>query len=380
MLTYLDFFSGAGGWSCGLNQAGLTPLGLYDRDPSACKTAQWNLGNAIFCVDLLEFSRQSNPLCADLVVGSPPCQGFSNEGKKQAQDPRNSLVWIFFDIIEQLSPKVWIFENVPGFKRLYEGKFYEALKQRLNTMPYYWSDFLLDASHYGVPQNRKRFFVMGAKDFTPEPPPATHSEYGEVLGTEPAITLWEAISDLPEVGIGEKVGIFDYDREPESGYQEWMRQNNQKIHNHTTQKHSARVLEKIRSVPMGKGMEAFIGRYRENLVAYCGGYRRAVKNRPSYTAYWTRGMTSIHPEQHRFLSPRECARIQSFPDGFYFQGTTIENYTQICNAVPPLVARAFGRYLLNLLHGKDIPAIPWQSDNLRQSIAPNFPLQLRLPL
>ena len=80
--------------------------------------------------------------------------------------------------------------------------------------------------------------------------------------------------------------------------------------------------------------------FKENKKHYAGGYRRAKKEDPSYTAYWTRGMTSIHPEQHRFLSPRECARIQSFPDQVVFQGTTIQHYTQICNAVPPLLAQA----------------------------------------
>jgi DNA (cytosine-5)-methyltransferase 1 len=101
-------------------------------------------------------------------------------------------------------------------------------------------------------------------------------------------------------------------------------------------------------------------------------------------------MTSIHPEADRFLSPRECARIQSFPDQFIFKGTTIENYTQVCNAVPPLVARAFGRYLLNILKGQNIPATPWditrhsENDNGRDNLdtkinQENFPIQLKLP-
>jgi site-specific DNA-cytosine methylase len=106
----------------------------------------------------------------------------------------------------------------------------------------------------------------------------------------------------------------------------------------------------------------------------------------SYTAYWTRGMTSIHPEENRFLSPRESARIQSFPDRFIFPGTTIENYTQICNAVPPLVARAYGRYLLKVLLGQEIPAIPWDCSHktsnqlVALSKKEQNPIQLRLPI
>ncbi|GAB4298192.1 MAG: DNA cytosine methyltransferase [Oscillatoriaceae cyanobacterium] len=390
-LTYIDLFGGAGGWSCGLKMAGMNHVGLYDINESACRTAKFNLGEPVYCLDLRRFQPNSQALSADLVVGSPPCQGFSNEGYKRVNDARNSLVWTFFDLVEILKPKVWIFENVPGFKRLYNGIYYEQLNSRLNSMPYYWHHFLLNARDYGVPQNRQRFFVIGAKDFKPELPEPTHSNGGELWGTQRAITLWEAISDLPRVGIGERKGIFEYDKSPESAYQAWMRDGSKKVYNHTTQNHSERVLEKIRSVPVGEGMKAFIGKYEENQVAYCGGYRRAVKYQPSYTAYWTRGMTSIHPEADRFLSPRECARIQSFPDWFVFQGTTIENYTQVCNAVPPLVARAFGRYLLKVLYGKEIPAVPWDaaagsfhnifdSEFDEDSSKPSYPIQMRLPI
>ncbi len=388
--TYIDFFSGAGGWGCGLQMLGFKHLGSYDINKSACRTARANLGNQIFCLDLTKFNPNKDLFNADLIVGSPPCQGFSNEGYKKEKDPRNSLVWTFFNLVEKLSPQVWIFENVPGFKRLYNGVYYQALKSRLNLMPYYWNSFLIDASHYGVPQKRQRFFVIGAKEFKPAKPQATHSEFGEVLGTEKAITIWAAISDLPQVGIGEKVGIFDYDKLPECAYQVWAREGSKNVENHTTQNHSQRVLEKISSVPMGEGMKVFIDKYQENKVAYCGGYRRAKKHLPSYTAYWTRGMTSIHPEENRFLSPRECARIQSFPDRFIFKGTTIENYTQICNAVPPLLAKAFGCYIIKVLTGEEINLIPWHisSSNNHQNCRGkvdsksednNFPIQLKLP-
>lgn len=362
-LTYIDFFSGAGGWSCGFKMAGLKHIGAYDFNESACRTAKYNISKNVNCVDLNSFDARTILDCnVDIVVGSPPCQGFSNEGYKNEKDPRNSLVWKFFDFIEILSPKVWIFENVPGFKTSYKGIYFKQLQQRLELMPaYHWNYFILNSSDYGVPQKRSRFFAIGAKNFQPERPEATHSNLGEVLGTDKAISLWEAISDLPKIGIGEKKGIFEYDQPAECEYQKWARLGSNIIKNHTSQNHSQRVLEKIKSVPLGSGMEVFVNKYQENKVVYCGGYRRAVKDEPSYTAYWTRGMTSIHPEEHRFLSPRECARIQSFPDSFIFQGTTIENYTQICNAVPPLVARSFARYLLKVLKGIDIPAIPWNS-------------------
>jgi DNA (cytosine-5)-methyltransferase 1 len=281
-----------------------------------------------------------------VIVGSPPCQGFSNEGYKRSDDPRNSLVSRFLDIVETRQPYVWVFENVPGFRRLYGGHHFDGFAERLDDGPYAWTWAILDASGYGVPQRRKRFVAIGARDFAPSLPEPTYSAELTLESPTPLVTLWDAISDLPVVEPGERVGCFEYESPASSDYQVWAREDSPSVVNHTTQNHSARVLEKIRSIPEGEGMQRLVNEYAENRVKYEGGYRRALKHEPSYTAYWTRGMTSIHPEQHRFLTPRECARIQSFPDRYVFHGTTIRNYTQICNAVPPLLARAIGSHLL----------------------------------
>ncbi len=357
-IRYLDLFSGAGGWSLGLNMAGLQHVALYDFDPVACETARRNLGGASICQDLRDFKSLKEHRGIEVVIGSPPCQGFSNEGYKNKSDPRNSLVFAFFDIIDLLKPKVWLFENVPGFRRLYGGEFYHLLERRLDRMDYHWAAFDLDACRYGVPQKRLRFFALGSKDFHPKPPEPTHTDSPSLFGGLPLRSLWEAISDLPIVGLGERKGVFPYLNPPENEYQKWCRKGSTEVNNHTTQNHSARVLEKIRAVPAGNGMEAFLDSYPENRVKYCGGYRRAKGDQPSYTAYWTRGMTSIHPEQDRFLSPRECARIQSFPDRFIFHGTTIPNYTLVCNAVPPLLAKSFGLYLRLEMRGERIAQTP----------------------
>lgn len=343
--SFFDLFSGAGGWSVGFEQAGFKHAAMYDFNASACKTAFHNFGNIVNCVDLSHHKEIEFPE-VDIICGSPPCQGFSNEGKKLIDDPRNNLIWSFLDIIRKVKPRVWIFENVPGFKRSYKGYYYNLLLKELNTLDYKWKDFILDAADYGVPQNRQRFFLIAAKDFEPSIPIPTHDSSLNLLGRKKHVTLWEAISDLPEPPLGDKIGEYEYINTPLNEYQELIRINSNRIYNHTTQNHSKRVLEKIKSVPIGGDMSSIVASFSENKVHYCGGYRRAVKNRPSYTAYWTRGMTSIHPTQHRFLSPRECARIQSFPDKFIFHGTTIENYTQVCNAVPPLISRSIALRVL----------------------------------
>lgn len=348
MNGFIDLFSGAGGWSLGLEMSGMKCTGMFDLDKSSCTTARFNFNCPVHEWDLRIQKPKSLPKGTSIIVGSPPCQGFSNEGKKNKLDPRNDLVWEFFNVVEELKPDVWLFENVPGFKRSYDGHFFEILIERLNEMDYNYKTFFLDSQHFGVPQKRKRFFAIGAKKFVPSEPIPTHGH--SLLSRKGLVTFWEALSDLPRVDIGERIGIFEYESEPQNDYQAWARKESKKVHNHTTQNHSERVLEKIRAVPSGNGMEKIVGKYGENRVHYCGGYRRALKDKPSYTVYWTRGMTSIHPEQDRFLSPRECARLQSFPDKFIFKGATIENYTQIANAVPPLLANAFGNNVTKSLN------------------------------
>lgn len=352
-LDFLDFFGGAGGWSLGLSIAGLRHCGHFDYNASACNTARSNLGEPIHCVDLMRYDVSTLPQDVQVVVGSPPCQGFSNEGHKKEDDPRNMLVRRYIDIIEVLRPKVWVFENVPGFKRSYGGRYYRELIDRVSSMGYDFADGILNSADYGVPQRRQRFFLIAGEGFSPQLPQATHGKHRR------ATTLWEAISDLPKVAHGERGGVFEYPASAGNPYQVWMREGSDRVENHTTQNHSERVLEKIKAVPAGGDMRSFAGRYKENKVAYCGGYRRAVKDTPSFTAYWTRGMASIHPEQDRLFSPRECARIQSFPDRFVFCGTTIENYTQVCNAVPPLMAYAFGREIRRCIMGEVISEIPF---------------------
>jgi len=345
MISYLDLFAGAGGWEAGITDLGWECRGLYEWDEAACKTLDFNFSSKVSCVDLYNYKDLEFPK-ADVVIGSPPCQGFSNEGKKDMGDTRNSLVWAFLEIIKKVDPDVWVFENVPGFKRLYGGEYFNQLEKKLNKIGYYWNWFILDSSDYGVPQFRKRFVAIGSKTRKPPRPDPEYFEFPDLFGKKEKVTLWDAISDLPTVAHGERVGEFKYTKKPVNEYQELMRSGSTKVFNHTTQNHSERVLEKIRSVPVGGNMSNIVGSFSENKQHYEGGYRRAKKNVPSYTAYWTRGMTSIHPELDRFLSPRECARIQSFPDKVIFQGTTIQNYTQICNAVPPLLSKAICENIL----------------------------------
>jgi DNA (cytosine-5)-methyltransferase 1 len=350
--SYIDLFGGAGGWSVGLSWAGWTNCGLYEINSTACATARANFSFPVNQVDLTEHSGIDFPN-VDVVVGSPPCQGFSNEGYKNKEDIRNNLVSTYLEIIERIRPRYFVFENVPGFQRLYKGHFYDQFVEIVEHLGYSLTAGILNFSSYGVPQNRKRFVALGSLGDPLSFPDQTHSNEGGLFPKLPLVNLWDAISDLPYVEHGERGGIFEYDGTPSSPYQVLMREASDGVYNHTTQTHSKRVLDKISAVPIGGNMKSIVGKYSENNTHYEGGYRRAVKDRPSYTAYWTRGMTSIHPNIDRFLSPRECARIQSFPDSFVFKGNTIEHYTQICNAVSPLFAKSLGESVAKSLHKFD---------------------------
>ena len=346
MRTYIDLFAGCGGWSLGLKEAGWKNKGFYEINQSACNTAQRNFDADINRVNLEDNEFLSFPT-VDVVVGSPPCQGFSNEGYKNKNDIRNNLVFSYYQIVKKIRPNIFIFENVPGFQRLYQGFFFKQFIKLFEEIGYSVESKILNFSNYGVPQNRKRFVAVGTLDRSFHFPEPSHVDEQDLFKRESKVTLWDAISDLPHVLHGERKGIFEYTKGPQNTFQRKMRKNSEKIFNHTTQAHSQRVLDKIAMVPIGGNMESIVQGYSENKTHYEGGYRRAEKNKPSYTAYWTRGMTSIHPELNRFLSPRECARIQSFPDTHIFEGNTIDHYTQICNAVPPIFAQALANHINN---------------------------------
>jgi DNA (cytosine-5)-methyltransferase 1 len=348
MYTAISLFSGLGGDTLGLKQAGCKVIAYNEFKPKFCESHQANFPDCELIKDgeIIDISKISDACFnkykghTDILFAGFPCQGFSNEGKKNPEDPRNSLVSKFLDIVEREQPRAWVFENVPGFQRSYGGRYFSAIIDRISKTEYKWVHCILNAADFGVPQHRERFFIIGARDFQPKRPLPTHAAEPDMLGLPLHVSLWDAISDLPTPIQGDRIGKFDYTSPPSNTYQQLMRQGSIQVTNHTAQKHSARVLDKISRVPAGGNMSSFIDVFAENAVHYCGGYRRAEKKPPSWTAYWTRGMTSIHPEQDRFLTPRECARIQSFPDKFEFKGATIENYTQICNAVPPLLANA----------------------------------------
>jgi DNA (cytosine-5)-methyltransferase 1 len=304
----------------------------------------------------------------DLIVGGPPCQGFSTSGRRALDDPRNSMVNNFLYAIETLSPRAFIMENVTGFTTMQNGAIFLESVDRAVSLGYEVHAAVLLASAYGVPQRRRRFFLIGIRDgvFEFPRPKSLLKVVGKgqleldmrpqdlLPGSE--VTFLEATSDLPYIRPGGSSSR--YRSEPGNSYQRLMRRGVTFLTEHNSANHSQRVVDLIRHIP--KGSSAFdpdvwssIPEHLRPTSGFSNCYKRIRANEPSPTI--TRNFTTpssancIHPTASRALTLREGARCQSFPDSFRFVGSTDERRLQIGNAVPPLLAESLGRAMIKAL-------------------------------
>lgn len=384
--TAIDLFSGAGGISLGLEAAGYDVLFASDIDGASAKTHRKNFPKTHFHLgdireldasDVLKISGVI-PGELDLLIGGPPCQGFSILGARQIDDERNNLFREFFRIGDALRPKCMVIENVPGLATMQKGHVLEQIVAGFSQLGYLVSFAELLAAQYGVPQMRWRMiFVAFRKDLGIDPrfgfPKPTHGKHkiGDLVPnrtitfeeTEGFVTTKEAIGDFPVVNPGETVNF--YNSKPFSPYQLEMRDGLEgQLFNHYAPKLSAANIKRIEALEPGHDWRDL------PLELLPEGMRRA--KRKDHTRRYSR-MTwegiprSIitrfrdpksgeytHPEQHRTISIREAARIQSFPDRFVFEGSNSQQYDQVGNAVPPKLAEAIGRAVMNCLKGESV--------------------------
>jgi DNA (cytosine-5)-methyltransferase 1 len=373
--TIVDLFSGCGGLSYGLHLAA-DSLGINARTVAAfdnwqvsCDTYERNIGVKPTCASL-EIDNLTQLLdgigSVDLVVGGPPCQGFSTSGKRALDDPRNQLVWSFLKVVEMLQPKAFLMENVSGFASFAEGRLLSEVKEFANSLGYHTRAGILQASMHGVPQRRKRFTLVGSLKpgflFPGEQAevealiPTFGLDYEQKIDPALEISFASAVSDLPYILAGESSD--SYKSGPSNNYQKLMRKGNPPLTMHTAVGHGEKMLDLMRYIPEGKsafdpGVFATIPEELRPRGGFKNSYARLRADAPAPTI--TRNFTTpssancIHPFQDRALSLREGARAQSFPDSFRFSGTTEEIRLQIGNAVPPLLASSVGVCLLNHL-------------------------------
>ena len=341
-LKFVDLFAGAGGMSNGLEQAGFECILGVDFDKAAMATFKHNHTSAeVFVGDIGELSKAellklTRGVTVDFVCGGPPCQGLSTVGKGIPDDPRNYLFKQFVRIVKVLEPQYVIVENVTGLMGSKNEPILLGILNEFSKMGYDLTPRVLQAHHYGVPQRRRRTILIGNK-----------RGYAN-LHPEPAYEFGHPTLPSP-VTVGDVLGKLK-DRKGQT-------------HNHSVAGAGIKAeidRQRIALVPEGKSI-----RYQEDEEAYLPKrlrldvdwstiaegrlrqekYKRLDRSLPSQTIM-TDSHTYYHPIEDRYLTVREAAVIQSFPNDFVFLGTTTQQWRQIGNAVPPLLARAIGMSLL----------------------------------
>lgn len=351
-LRCIDLFCGAGGLSCGLSMAGIETVLGVDFDASAIQTFnENNLGKGIVA-DIEELSSaRIKELCGgavDLIVGGPPCQGFSLSGFRNMNDKRNRLYKSFVRIVHDLSPRGFLLENVPGLVSLFGGRARDSIIREFSELGYNVNYQILCASDYGVPQHRRRVVFVGLRDGVFNFPKSTHFK-NPVVGQKRMVSCKEALNDLPLLSSGEFLGSEKqaYRFAPENDFQRLMRKASNVVLNHIAAKHSDAVRETIALVPAGKNYKSLPPnlRYSRNFHV---AWTRFPTDEPSPTID-TGHRHHFHYSECRVPTVRECARLQSFPDDFRFTGNKTQQFRQVGNAVPPLMARALGQSLKEAL-------------------------------
>ena len=345
--TVIDLFSGCGGLSKGFMDAGFDVLLGVDHDDDSLATFKLNHKNSqVLNLDLFDMSnikkikKAIGGTSPDVIVGGPPCQGFSLSGTRNFDDKRNQLYLSMIEAVKELKPKAFLIENVPGVARLYGGTVKDEIISRLTKLGYKVSMQILTAADYGVPQIRKRLVFVGLKNGEYEFPKP-------ILKPEEYITTEEAISDLPsrEKDFGDEED--NYTKEPRSVYQKKMRGKQVKLFNHVATNHTELVKAIIAQVPEGgnhKDLPEGVGGNRKFNEAWT----RYHSKKPSRTID-TGHRNHFHYKWNRVPTVRENARLQSFPDDFKFLGTRTSQNRQVGNAVPPLMGFAIAKKLLKYL-------------------------------
>lgn len=338
----LDLFCGAGGFSYGMhkNKHFKTAVAL-DFNEKAAETFKRNMPetdvitgditNEDIKKKVIELSKERN---VNMIIGGPPCQGFSMKGKKLGlEDPRNYLFLEYLNIVKEIQPEVFVIENVKSLLNTADGWFKDEILKYIAKLGYTVNFGIMNSKRFGVPQSRERAIFICSKSKNISLP----------TGNDEVVTVRDAISDLAYLESAEGDFKLEYITKHESDYQKLMRKDSTALFNHKASAHSSVALEKLSMIPPEKGKECLPenlwGKQKFNTT-----WGRLVWNEVSPTID-TRfdtpsNGTNSHPELNRAITPREAARIQSFDDKFVFYGSKFYIRSQIGNAVPPLMAEA----------------------------------------
>jgi len=344
--TLIDLFCGAGGLSLGLGCAGFRLVSALDC--SAAETYARNIGKHVSEAYIQEDTVLPP---AAVIAGGPPCQGFSSAGRRHAGDDRNSLIAVFSSLVARHRPAAFVFENVEGFLTAEDGRRVFDLLCPLIDAGYRIHVRKINAANYGVPQHRKRVIAIGGLGWEPSFPPPSHTAFGapgaaaRVMGLPKCPTLADALRGLPPAS-SEPPG------EPTDHYFAPLRPID------LERAAALRPGQTMKDLPPELRHDSYGRRaYRrvmdgtptERRGGAPAGLRRLRPDEPSKAITGGAVGEFLHPYDHRMLTPRECARIQTFPDDFVFVGRASDRVQLIGNAVPPLLGEVIGRHLLREL-------------------------------
>jgi len=337
----IDLFCGCGGLSSGFENAGYDIVLGIDKWQDAINTFKKAHGSTLGVVaDLNEISPQNisdkyNIPDVDVIIGGPPCQGFSIAGKRIIDDERNRLYKSFVDFVKYYKPKAFLMENVPNIISMGKGMIKDAIVQDFKKLGYSVVYKVLLSSHYGVPQNRRRAFFIGTLEGGYVFPNKT---------VDKVITSEEAISDLTEHSLTDGT---PYPSMPLSKYQAFLRKDSKTVYNHKITNHTAKTVKIINLVPDGGNYKDLPEEFRSTRKVNIA-WTRLNSKKPSFTID-TGHRHHFHYKYNRVPTVRESARIQSFFDSFIFLGSKTSQYKQVGNAVPPVLARVLAESLKNYL-------------------------------
>ena len=343
--TVIDLFCGAGGLSLGFSRAGFQSLAAFDSWQPAVETFRANLGHH---VQQVEITRHLDVPCPTLIVGGPPCQGFSSAGMRRAHDTRNSLVGEFSRLIARVRPSAFVFENVEGFLTGSRGDFVLELLEPLIDAGYRVHLRKINAAHFGVPQHRKRVVAIGGLGWNPSFPEPTHAAFGA-----PGSQLANGMRSRTTPTLADALRVLS--SSPQS-IQDM-------VADHVTQQFSGDDLRRAALLKQGQTMrdlpeELWHESYRKRAFRRVmdgtpterrggapAGVRRLRSDEPSKAITGGALREFIHPIEDRPLTLRECATLQTFPVDFQFSGSVSEKMQLIGNAVPPLLAQCIAESL-----------------------------------
>jgi len=351
--TGIDLFCGCGGLTLAFTEANYSVLLGIDTDDAALQTYEGNFDRtAAVNLDLaadeaIDRIREGvGKREVDVVIAGPPCQGFSLTGPRRFDDERNRLYLSVIRAVQDLNPKSFIIENVPGLATLYDGQIKDEIVRRFSALDYDVSCKVICAADFGVPQMRRRFFLVGLRGG------AGHFEFPVPTKSPVSYTTCsDAISDLPsrEDELGKEADT--YDKEPSTQYQRLMRGGCSVLYNHVATNHTKMVKEVIALVPEGgnyRDLPPGIGNSRRFHVAWT----RYHSAKPSSTIDCGH-RNHFHYKYNRIPTVRENARLQSFPDRFVFRGNRTQQNRQVGNAVPPLLGYHLAMEIRKYIHSDE---------------------------